>query len=671
MPSSGGSNSIMDKNEILKEIRRLSDLLRLYQHQYYVLAMPEVSDIEYDSLFDELKKLEDENPELKSPDSPTARVGSDLASELPEVEHSIPVLSLDKAYTAEEVIDWIEKTRKNSETELNFSIEEKIDGISIVLYYENGMLERAVTRGNGYTGNDVTANVKTIGSVPLRLPEAVSIAVRGEIYLPKEKFEELNRHMDPPYANPRNLAAGTVRRIKSSETARVPLNIFVYEGFFEDQPERQQDIIDRLVALGFRVNPRHLFFDRTEQLEAYIEKSRNERLSLDYEIDGLVIKVNETAVRERLGYTGHHPRWAIAYKFESPQGITTLNSIDVQVGRTGRITPVGRVEPVLIGGSTVSNVTLHNQEYISMLEAAPGDTVAVSKRGDVIPAVEKVLEKGENSETFWELPGNCPSCGTVLVKKGAHHFCPNRSCPDQVRGRIFFFIDRKQMDIDNFGPETVEFLINRKLITDVEDIYTCPYDKLIDEKGFGEKKVALIKDGVKKSLAQPFITVLSSLGIPELGRKAAELLINSGYTSIEKLIKAADENDTEALMAIHGIGERTAETILSELNRGEVRRKIEALKKAGLRFSADENELYRGGGIFEGQSWGITGSFENYKPREAALDEIKKRGGSTVSSVTGKTTHLLCGKGGGSKQAKAEKLGVTIVSEAEFLKMLD
>ncbi|HAK47061.1 MAG TPA: DNA ligase (NAD(+)) LigA, partial [Spirochaeta sp.] len=574
----------MLKSEIQKEIRRLSDLLRLYQHQYNVLAAPEVDDLEYDRLFDELLKLESENPEFKEADSPTARVGSDLASDLPEAEHSIPVLSLDKAYSAADVIAWMEKTDKNAGRELSFSIEEKIDGISIVLYYVNGLLDRAVTRGNGSVGNDVTANVKTIGSVPLRLPESVTLAARGEIYLPKERFEELNKKMDPPYANPRNLAAGSIRRIKSSETAKIPLDIFIYEGFFEQQPAEHRAVIDRLMALGFRLNPHCRFFETTDELREYIEQSSAERAGLNYEIDGLVVKVNEIAAREALGYTGHHPRWAIAYKFESAQGISLLKSIDIQVGRTGRITPVGRIEPVQIGGSTVSNVTLHNQEYISMLEAAPGDTIAVSRRGDVIPAVEEVLEKG--GSPGWIMPAECPSCGTTLVKRGAHHFCPNRSCPDQLRGRIFFFVDKKQMDIENFGPETVDYLIGRGMITDLEDLYTCAYDELIDEKGFGEKKVALIKDGIEKSKEKPFITVLAALGIPELGKKAAELLVNAGYSTIDKLIKASEDNDIESLTEIHGIGERTAGIIIAELKRPELVKRIASLRSAGLRFEA-------------------------------------------------------------------------------------
>ena len=660
----------MNKIEIHEEIRRLSDLLRLYQHKYYVEASPDVTDSEYDALFDRLIELEAQHPEFREADSPTLRVGSDLASDLPEVEHTIPVLSLDKAYSAEEVEAWMLKTGKNAGGSLSFSIEEKIDGISIVLYYEAGRLARAVTRGNGFRGNDVTANVRTIGSVPLLLPEKIDLAVRGEIYLPVEKFVQLNSRMDPPYANPRNLAAGTIRRIKSAEAAAVPLDIFIYEGFFaENPPSEHEEIINRLIGLGFRVNPRYRFLSDVSAVREYIEKSTAERGSLPYEIDGLVIKVNQIDAREALGYTGHHPRWAIAYKFESAEGTTRLTGIDIQVGRTGRITPVGRVEPVLIGGSTVSNVTLHNEEYVSMLEVSPGDTVAVSKRGDVIPAVERVVEKGE--EPVWSMPESCPSCGSRLEKRGAHHFCPNRGCPDQIRGRIFFFVDKKQMDIENFGPETVDFLIDRRMITDVEDIYSCDYDRLDGVKGFGDKKIALIKAGIQKSLTRPYVNVLSSLGIPELGKKAAELLINAGFTTIDSLIEAARDSDTEKLTAIHGIGERTAAIITEELRRPELLARIEKLRAAGLRFEADESEIAAGeGGVFSGQSWCVTGSFENFKPREAALDEIKKRGGRSVGTVTGKTTHLLCGTGGGSKKAKAEKLGVKIISEAEFLEMI-
>ncbi|MGA2480010.1 MAG: NAD-dependent DNA ligase LigA, partial [Spirochaetia bacterium] len=499
----------MTRREAEKRAAELSRALRDYQHAYYVASRPLVSDREYDALFDQLLALEKAFPDLAAVDSPTRRVGSDLTQELPEVAHTIPVLSLDKSYTHEELASWIAKSARSAEQDLSFVCEEKIDGASIVLYYQKGQLARAVTRGNGLVGNDVTGNVKTIGAVPLRLSRPVNVAARGEIFLARSLFAGINAKMEEPYANPRNLASGTLRRVKSSEVADIPLSIYVYEGFFDRPPRTHREILQELEDLGFRLNPRVGFFsDGPSELAAvrerhprwqtgsldmvgeFLESERTARESLDYEIDGIVVKVDQIAVRERLGYTGHHPRWAIAFKFESAQGETAVKAIEVQVGRTGRITPVARVEPVVISGATIANVTLHNQEYIDMLELALGDRVAVSRRGDVIPAVERVVEKNETGASTWKLPDACPTCRTPLVLRGAHHFCPNAACPDQVRGRLAFFVGRGQMDIEGLGPETIEVLITNGLVRDVDDIYFFDPGKLLDLPGFGEKKVA-------------------------------------------------------------------------------------------------------------------------------------------------------------------------------------
>ncbi len=695
--------SDINHEEARQEIEKLAELLRRYQYEYYIEGRPSVSDLEYDRLFDRLSELETQFPDLKFSDSPTQRVGSDLSESFPEVEHTVPVLSLDKAYSAAEVSDWIRRTTDRSGRALSFVVEEKIDGVSIVLYYEEGKLVRAVTRGNGFVGNDITANVKTIGSVPLRLPEAVNVAVRGEIYLPKNRFEELNKTMDPPYANPRNLAAGTLRRIKSSEVARVPLNIFAYEGYFPEQQLSHLEVLEQLKVLKFRVSSRiGIFsnrlgpdkmktkypdwsFGRFEDLPNYIEKATEERDSLEYEIDGLVVKVNELQVREELGYTGHHPRWAIAFKFESPQGTTTIKTIEVQVGRTGRITPVARVKPVQIGGSTISNVTLHNQAYIEMLEIAEGDQVTVSRRGDVIPAVEKVVQKNEVGNPVWSMPEHCPSCGSKLEVYGAHHFCRNNKCPDQVRGRIHFFIGRNQMDIENLGPETAELLIQEGFVQDLPDLYRFDFDRLQGYQGFGEKKISAIKKGLEKSLSQPFRIVLPSLGVPEVGPNVTELLISAGYSTIDKIIETAEAGNTESLVEIKGIGEKTAETIIEEFSRPEVQQRIEELKKVGLNFEASAgDELGLAAGpraeaerqgekfpqLFAGENWCVTGSFEHFKPRSQAMDYVKAGGGKTSSQVSGSTTHLLSGSGGGSKHRKAQELGVKIVDEDEFLRRL-
>ncbi|MCK5200796.1 MAG: NAD-dependent DNA ligase LigA, partial [Spirochaetales bacterium] len=589
----------MNKRELVEEIRKLSDLLSLYQHEYYVKNQSLVSDLEYDRLFDRLLALEHEYPELRLPDSPSGRVGSDLANDIPEVAHTIPVLSLDKGYTVENIREWMDKTVTRAGSDLSFVVEEKIDGVSIVLYYKNGILDLAATRGNGSVGNDITENVRTIKSVPLRLTEAVDIVVRGEIFLPLEKFESLNSRLEVPFANPRNLTAGTLRRKKSVDVASIPLDIFIYEGFIDDREINHTEILKYLKKLGFKVSDRIgvfappgssgtedidslWFVGDFEDLSGYIKRQTEDRGTLPYEIDGLVIKVNETDVRETLGFTGHHPRWAIAYKFESPEGTTIIKNIDIQVGRTGRITPVARVEPVLIGGSTISNVTLHNQDYINMLELALGDTVSVSKRGDVIPAVERVVDKNEDNNPVWKMPLNCPSCKDSLIKKGAHLFCNNSECPDQIKAGLFFFLGKNQMDVDNFGPETAEFLIDQDFIKRIPDIYSFNYNNLEGFPGFGSKKIKLISDGVKKSLDRPYGRVLPSLGIPELGKKAVELLITSGLRDVEDLIGLAAEGDIDRLVSIKGIGERTAEIIINEFSSNIILDLIKDLKSAGL-----------------------------------------------------------------------------------------
>jgi DNA ligase (NAD+) len=544
-----------------------------------------------------------------------------------------------------------------------------------------------VTRGNGLVGNDVTGNVRTIGSVPLLLARPVTVAVRGEIFLPRLLFESINARMEIPYANPRNLAAGTLRRVKSSEVAAVPLDIFVYEGHFAPSPETHVAILEQLEELGFKCNPRTAVFadpeDQAglrerhprwrvggfEELEGYLEQSRRERSSLPYDIDGLVVKVNELPAREALGFTGHHPRWALAFKFEAPEAESAVERIEVQVGRTGRITPVARIRPVRLSGSTIANATLHNQDYINLLELAIGDRVSISKRGDVIPAVERVIEKNELGNTTWRMPDTCPACRTGLVVQGAHHFCPNPDCPDQVRGRLRFFVARDQMDIEGVGPETLETLVQQGLVRDVQDLYAFDPGALLSLPGFGEKKVELVRAGIAASKGRPYRRVLVALGIPEMGQKVVELLCDAGYSDIDSLLQLVDRGDPSPLLAIHGIGERTAETLLRELSRPEVRARIEALRRAGLNFREKARKALAGG-AFQGQLWCVTGSFAHFKPRELAMEEVKKRGGKVSDSVTSRTTHLLAGENPGSKLKKARELGITIVDEEEFLRLL-
>ncbi len=680
-------------NSVIERVQELHTLLLRYQHSYYVTGKAEVSDLEYDRLFDELVSLENKYPDLKSPDSPTQRVGSDLSSDFPEVEHTIPVLSLDKAYSAQEVLSFIDKCIKNSSTNsLSFVLEEKIDGFSVVLYYKDGILERAVTRGNGFVGNDVTANVKTIHSVPLRLSKPETLAVRGEVFLPKEDFQRINLTLDEPYANPRNLAAGTIRRIKSSDTARVPLSMFCYEGFWENAPFSDHlEILRHLKDLGFKVDKNISCFCKTREeaerrlkeasLEGFagsfedisldIKQRTSTRSSLSYEIDGLVLKINEIGQRELMGWTEHHPKWAMAYKFEAPQAQAVVESIDVQVGRTGRITPMARITATELSGSVIRNITLHNQDYVDSLELAVGDTVEISKRGDVIPAVESVIEKNSKGNTTWVMPSVCPVCSSALVKKGAHTFCSNPSCPAREKGALDFFCAKKQMDIEGLGTKTLEVLYDKNYIRRIQDIFIFDWDALVRDgvEGFGIKKTDSISKAVREAVKAPFTRVLVSLGIPEFGKKAVDLVTSAGFDSMEKLLSATEEQ----LSAIDGIGPVTARLIVESLHEQSMLTLIRDLESFGFNMSSDVKEESDPSveQIFAGQSWCVTGTFEHFKPRDKAMEEIVKRGGTEVSSVSSKTTCLLAGASAGSKLQKAVSLGVRVVSEEEFLRMID
>ncbi len=677
-------------------MRRLEAEIRHHDRLYYVQAKPEISDREYDALFDELVALEDQHPELVSPDSPTQRVGSDLAHDLPEVAHTIPVLSLDKCYSPSELVAWLAKTVAASPDPqpLSFVLEEKLDGASIVLTYEEGRLVRAVTRGNGAVGNDVTANARTIRSIPLVLAEAVSLTVRGEVFMRRAAFEAYNTASGGTYSNPRNLAAGTLRNVRSRVTAAVPLEFFAYEGFFADGwGTSHSGILARLAKLGFPVNPHGVLVSedatlisavrkdlpswRTasfSELQNIVEEASFGRKQLEYEIDGLVLKVDGIARREILGYTAHHPRWAIAVKFEAPEAVTRLVSITVQVGRNGRITPVAELEAVALAGSIISRATLHNEDYVNQLELAPGDTVAISRRGDVIPAVERVVEKAESPAEgglVWIMPDRCPSCGSSLEKRGAHHFCPNRDCPDRVLGRLIHTTGKAGFDIDGLGEKTLSLALRLGLVHEPQDVFTADWSSLIAEEGFGEKKTAKISEGIRQAKDRPFAQVLASLGFENLGPSLAETLIKAGYTSMAAIRERAAAGDVKAFEGIHGLAEITARQLVDEFSDPRNAAMLDALAAAGVRMelepaSAGESLLQ----IFAGQRWCVTGSFTRYNPRDLAMLEVKKRGGAVVSAVSSKTTHLLAGTGAGSKLDKARELGVQVVSEDEFVALL-
>lgn len=678
---------------VKEEIIALRQQIALAQRAYYVDSNPIMSDVEFDVLFDKLSKLESEHPEFYDANSPTAKIGSDIDNELPEREHSVPVLSLDKCYSAEDMLGWIKRTQDKFPSQIELSIEPKIDGSGVVLYYDNGELQYALTRGNGYIGNDITANVKTIRNIPLKISYTGKVAVRGEIYITTKDFEEYNKNYgDNRYANPRNLASGCSRRLKSSEVAECPLRIFVYECFPENQIFSSH--LENMIFMkenGLPVNSYFGFFTSqniNEELRdkinrafpdstignlknavEYLLKFSQIRKTLDYDIDGLVIKVNDIALREKLGMTEHHPRWAIAYKFDAPTAQTILKGVTFQVGRGGRITPVALLQPVELAGSVISRATLHNEDYIQMLGINIGDTVNISKRGDVIPAVEEVVEKGENIEPL-SFPEKCPSCASILVKDGAHHFCANSECPKKMLGRLQYFAGRSQMNIESLGDKTLEFLFENKMIIQISDIYTFDFWKLLGTEGYGEKKIRNIFQSVEESKRNPFSVVLASLGLKDIGGKAAEILVNN-FHSVDKIIEAAQKKNLQFFTDIDGFGETLAQSVIDSFNDEKLLEQIKILKNVGLKFAEDEKNEQETNLFLSGTRWVVTGSFATFKPREKAAELIKKYGGEVLSSVSGKTTHLLCGEEAGSKLEKARSVGANIVDEQTFIKMIE
>lgn len=675
----------MNNKSISDEISELKKKIISAERAYYVDASPIMSDSEFDALFDRLKELEEDNPEFKDPNSPTSRIGSDIDHSLPEREHTIPVLSLDKCYSVNEINNWINRI-SNKTTEMNSVIvEPKIDGAGVVLYYDNGVLQYALTRGNGYIGNDITYNVRTIRSVPLEIEYKKKLAVRGEIYIEKKEFEIFNQKLDNIYANPRNLASGAVRRLKSSESASFPLKLFVYEGFFDeiDFSYHHQNL-EYLVQMGFPVNDHIGFFggkysgrvssfkDFTSgsfsDLSSYVEKFTDLRNSLNYEIDGLVIKVDNLNLREDLGFTSHHPRWAIAYKFESQTEETVIESISVQIGRGGRVTPVAALKPVLLGGSTISRATLHNQDYIDTLNVNVGDTVLISKRGDVIPAVEEVISKSDNKESF-KIDEKCPVCDSNFVKDGAHLFCVNAACPSRELGRLKYFVGKKQMDIDTLGEKTLEFLYDKEYVKNVIDLYTFDYNTLIGQEGFQEKKVNNIISSISDSKNRPFEVVLSSLGFKDIGIKVSKLLCRE-FKNVDSIIENALKRDVSIFESIDGIGSHLSTAIIEIFTDEDNIKLFKSLEDIGLQLSIEESSINNDNGFLKGTKWVITGSFVDYNPRSKAQKLIESYGGEVTTSVTSKTDFLLCGEGSGSKLKKAQQLGIQIVDEEKFNRII-
>lgn len=652
-----------------KEIRSLEKEIRHHQYLYYVKNEPKISDFEFDKMFRRLQDLEKAYPEIMDPASPTLSVGSDLEKDFVKFTHKLPVLSLENTYSETEILDWIRKT----DPEGLYSVEWKIDGASIMLYYEEGLLVNGVTRGTGGIGDDVTDNIRTIRSIPLRLEEKVSVYLRGEVYMTYSEFEEFNEMSEGRYANPRNLTSGSLKQKSSLDVAKRPLRIFTYDAFFPDPKQKfktHAEIMNRVEALKFPVPPDSKLVSGSE-VAATIQAFKKKKEKLGFPTDGLVIKLNDLAQRQSLGYTSHSPRWARAFKFDALMKESKIVGIDYAVGRTGKITPRARIEPINLAGTTVTYATLHNQDYIDELGIGIGAVVRISKRGEIIPAVEEVVVPGKK---VFKIPQVCPSCGTKTEKRedSVDRFCPNPDCPDRVKNGIIFFCSRKQMDIEGLGEKQIEFLYDNEYIGNIADLYELEKHKenLLEEEGYGEKSVGIILKGIEESKKKDFRFVLSSLGLREIGPKVAELLIEHGYESMDSILDAVKgEGKSETLMEIPGIGPSTVEAIVENFSDKRILKLLERLKKAGLKMKADpvaKSEKRP----FADQTWCVTGSFEHFQPREKATDLIVYYGGKKVGSISSKTTHLLAGPGAGSKLDKAKELGVQIVSEDEFLDLL-
>jgi|YNPMSStandDraft_1061717.scaffolds.fasta_scaffold01368_5 DNA ligase (NAD+) len=730
-----------DLSKIKSRIEELVNLIMQYDYHYYVLNKPLISDVEYDALFEELKNLERQYPQFKLPFSPTQRIGSDLDNSFAKYPHKIEMLSLDKIYNIEDAKSWFYKNivsfSENFKNEkLFFTIEYKYDGLSAVLYYENGFLVRALTRGDGEYGKDITENVKTIKNIPLKLKENIDAAIKGEIVIGKDDFEKLNKEEEEEFANPRNFAAGIINRIKSSEVAKVPLKFIAYDlyifssenilensslrylnflrenGFLTDNfvfilksdndksnlvyirnkmdsfnideidlksLKNENDLKSTLSKFlikrdNYILSLKNVFLTHIENFDYIVYFLGEIRKDILYPVDGLVIKIDNIKFRNNLGSTFHHPRWAFAYKFESPKGISKIIDVVFQVGRGGRVTPVAILEPIEISGSIVQKATLHNEDYIKSLELSINDTVSVSKRGEIIPAVEEVLEKDPSNSKPIIFPEKCPFCNTLLVKIGPIHFCQNEDCSARKIERIKYFVSRNGMNIETLGEKIVTFLFENGFVKDIPDLYTFNYDILINYEGFGEKKISAIKESIEKSKENDFITVLSSLGFKSLGRQTCELLIKNGFNSIDKFLEVAKNKEEDKLLKINGVGPKLVQIIFEEFSNQKNIELINKLKDLGLNFEYRENlnaNIKFEESPFYKKKFVVTGSFDNFNPRTKAEEIIKKLGGLITESVSSKTDFLLLGKNPGSKFEKAQKLNVKIINEDEFIKMLN
>ncbi len=666
----------MKKSEARERIETLRREIEKHSHKYYVLNQPEISDFEFDLLLNELDTLERKYPEFQSADSPTKHVGSDLTREFVQYEHRYPMLSLGNTYNEEELRDFDSRIKKSITGSVEYVCELKFDGASISITYRNGLLFRALTRGDGNTGDDVTLNVKTIKNIPHRIekpgiPE--EFVIRGEILMPRAVFDNLNEERVKsglsPFANPRNAASGTLKILDPKIVASRSLECMVYFLLADNLPHNTHfENLSEASDWGFSVPRSIRLCHNIEEVLGFISHWDTERKNLPYDIDGVVVKVNSITLQESLGFTAKSPRWAIAYKFKAEQVLTKLLSVAFQVGRTGTVTPVANLEPVFLSGSTVKRATLHNEDQINLLDLHINDMVFVEKGGEIIPKIVGVDHSYRNEYSKKvNFITNCPECGTKLVRNEgeANHFCPNYlHCPPQIKGRIEHFISRKAMDIDGLGEETIDLLFNKKLIRNFSDLYDLREEQLIPLERMGEKSAANIMNSIRKSVDTPYHRVLFALGIRHVGETVAKT-IASKFSSIDELINA----DEDQITGIYEIGPKIASSITSYFADKENIEIIQRLKVKGLKFSREDEDNETGNSL-EGKTIVISGIFSRHS-RDEYKDLIERNGGKNSSSVSGNTSFILAGENmGQSKREKAKDLGIKLMTEEEFLRII-
>ncbi len=655
-------------------VEELRSQIAFHDYRYFVLDDPEVSDAEYDALMRELRALEAAHPQLITPDSPTQRVGGEPVEALGIVEHRLPMLSLGNAFSEDEFRAWHRRLTNQAErSDIPLVCEPKMDGLAVALVFENGAFSQGATRGDGNRGENITQNLRTIRSIPLSISKPVPelFEVRGEVYMTKKGFERLNQDRAeqelPLFASPRNSAAGSLRQLDSSITASRPLDIFVYQLGWAggEAPSTHWQILNWLGELGFRVNPLIQRFTDVEDVISYIKSWEDRRDSLDYEIDGLVVKVDDISLQRALGVVGREPRWAVAYKYPPTQATTVLKNIEVNVGRTGSLNPYAVLEPVVVAHATVKLATLHNEDDIRRKDLRIGDTVIVQRAGDVIPqVVGPVLSKRSGDERVFEMPENCPVCDTRVIRPEgeAMTYCPNRVCPAQIFRLLTHFAARGAMDIDGLGEALADQLLKSELITDLADLYRLTADDLTTLERMGEKSAANIIAGITASKSRPLGRLLFGLGIRHVGDETADLLA-SHFGSIDALANAAIEEFEE----VATIGPKIAASVFEYFQEESNLELIAKFREAGVRL---EGEKAAREGVLQGLSFVVTGSMSGWSRNEAE-SRIKSLGGAIGSSVTKKTSYLIVGENPGSKLTKAQEYGTKILDEEGFARLLN